>query len=280
MKVWARTSADDLLPVPSTCCSDTLDSYEFNPQLRESARKLLCHVKAGIEAMALQWQNECNTILTVAAAPVPRKVRRTPAQNQARRCFQLQRCSCHDGDSRPAKWHHQLHQVVKGFKEDPFQKHHFVKGEVVLDLKNISRGHNHVFHLSHLGLRPPSMMLHQLDSDGCNLCARGLWVDAHDVAQDTDLDAAWSVEVHCVRAQAIMLLLRQECSCFGSNALASARILLLRQECTCLPPPSWTLPLRECSRPGTNAWEGGRGKEFYNQMGDFAIRWEFYNHGA
>ena len=47
------------------------------------------------------------------------------------------------------------------------------------------------------------MMLQQLDSDGCNLCARGLWVDAHDVAQETDLDATWSVEVHCVRAQAV-----------------------------------------------------------------------------
>ena len=34
-------------------------------------------------------------------------------------------------------------------------------------------------------------------------------------------------------ASARMLLLRQECSCFGKNALASARMLLLPQECSC-----------------------------------------------
>ena len=31
-----------------------------------------------------------------------------------------------------------------------------------------------------------------------------------------------------------MLLLRQECSCFGKNAPASAGMLLLRQGCSCL----------------------------------------------
>ena len=34
-------------------------------------------------------------------------------------------------------------------------------------------------------------------------------------------------------ASARMLLLRQECSCFGKNAPASAGMLLLRQECFC-----------------------------------------------
>ena len=34
-------------------------------------------------------------------------------------------------------------------------------------------------------------------------------------------------------ASARMLLLRQECSCFGKNAPASAGMLLFRQECSC-----------------------------------------------
>ena len=45
-------------------------------------------------------------------------------------------------------------------------------------------------------------------------------------------------QVHLASARTLLfrqecILLRQECSCFGKNALASARMRLLRQECFC-----------------------------------------------
>ena len=54
-----------------------------------------------------------------------------------------------------------------------------------------------------------------------------------------------------------LLLLRQECSCFGKNALASARMLLLRQECSCfgknvLVSAGMLLLRQECSCFGKN----------------------------
>ena len=83
-------------------------------------------------------------------------------------------------------------------------------------------------------------------------------------------------------ASARMLLLRQECSCFGKNALASARMLLLRQECSCFGKnaPACHLLLGCCpymnARAPARMLGRGGGKGFYNQMGDFTIRWKVF----